>query len=118
MEVWAATTWATIHDYSTRYKGDSEKAKRFYTLTLKLLCCLECRKHAPKELVKFPLEKYLKNNETLFTWTWTLHDSVNARIKHSNSVLAPGAFPLVILVAIFQIIVSCVFLSLVVCFCR
>ena len=84
MEIWAPPTWAVIHSYPTTYKQkstkDKEKMKRLIILVTLLLCCMECRNNAKKELKKLPIDKYLKNNETIFLWAWTLHDDVNRRL--------------------------------------
>ena len=82
MQVWAPSTWTVIHSYPTTYNNkDTKKTKRLLSLILLLLCCMDCRKNAVKEIKKIPIDKYLKNNESLFLWSWTLHDSVNRRLE-------------------------------------
>ena len=104
MDIWAPPTWAVIHSYTTTYnpnfqksegsvalkrletlyssipKDPAGKLKRFIKLVTLLLCCKECRNNAIGELENIPIGKYLKNKDTLFLWSWTLHDSVNVRL--------------------------------------
>lgn len=86
MEIWAPPTWASIHSYPVTYTYEKkDDMKRFLVLITLLLCCIKCRGNAKKELIKLPIDNYLKDNETLFLWTWTLHDDVNRRL-HKESV--------------------------------
>lgn len=86
MDFWAPASWKTIHCLAAGYR--SHQAQDFinfmYSFT-KCLCCEKCCENAIGEMKAIPLEdKYLKNNENLFLWTYLLHDAVNRRLGKTS----------------------------------
>lgn len=104
MDWWPQCTWKTIHNFSACIdEDDIENYVEWLELTIKLLCCKECRKNGMKELEYFPVRKFieasltteehdnykitektgvtdLRNisiNERSFLWSYLVHDMVN-----------------------------------------
>lgn len=72
--------WHVIHTLAATY--DESKKKyfvSFITSLCNLLPCPMCRRHFIQTLKKYPLDKYLQNNKTLFLWSYLIHNDVNER---------------------------------------
>ena len=78
------STWKTLHALAAAYKPNPENAQAFkmyvYSLVY-LFPCAICRVHLKQNLTNLPVENYLKSNDDLFFWTYTLHDIVNNSIN-------------------------------------
>ena len=84
--IWGNSVWYFIHYIAlnqskiiTRDIGISFKQMMF-SLSF-LLPCEKCRNHLRTHLQEFPLDDYLITNETLFEWTFILHNIVNKSLK-------------------------------------
>ena len=82
---WGPIVWATIHLFAFGYADQpsySEKraAKEFYNGLPFLLPCPECRDHFREVLAAAPVEPWLDDRTSLVTWTWMVHNQVNARL--------------------------------------
>lgn len=76
---WGPGTWRLLHvtaavAYSEQERLDFEK---LVLITARVLPCTKCKEHFRTNLRKFPLRNYMSSNETLFLWTWLMHDAVN-----------------------------------------
>jgi hypothetical protein len=77
-DFWGPPCWATLHIFAASYTPDKEHAfKMFLESLTKLLPCEICKEHLKANLQKIPVERYLRNNYTLFLWSYILHDAVN-----------------------------------------
>lgn len=109
MDWWPQCVWKSIHNFAAFLEeGDEDVFRQWFVLTLKLLCCHDCRKNATKELEMFPIDDYiypkslpkhilrlkkekgvpktkkefvdLSLAERAFLYTYLIHDSVNQRL--------------------------------------
>lgn len=83
---WGNSVWYFIHytalnqpniltnDIALAYKD------MMYSLTV-LLPCEMCRGHLKQHLQDFPIDNYLRTNESLFEWTFQLHNKVNISLN-------------------------------------
>lgn len=75
---WGEKWWFVLHSAAAAYTPD--KALEFKSLLdayKGLLPCKECRQHLDLNLKKYPVDNYLRDNNSLFLWTYILHDAVN-----------------------------------------
>lgn len=80
---WGPAFWRTIHAAAAAYTPDKAQSFKQFIYSLPgILPCQECREHILTNLTRvYPLnEKYLRSNETLFLWTYNLHDIVNKQL--------------------------------------
>lgn len=94
--VWGKYQWTSIHFVALGYPTASppddvkESYRRYFTEILpEVLPCYTCREHLKKTLVEqHPLlPQHLENSETLFAWTVSLHNVVNARLGKKQLTL-------------------------------
>ena len=83
---WGNSVWYFIHytalnqpnlltrDIALSYKN------MMNSLTV-LLPCEMCRGHLKQHLQDFPIDNYLRTNESLFEWTFQLHNKVNISLN-------------------------------------
>lgn len=77
-DFWGGPCWRMIHSFAATYQPHKERAFRTFMKCLtELLPCEVCSAHLKQNLLTFPMDTYLTNNEQLFFWTYTLHDLVN-----------------------------------------
>jgi len=82
---WGPAAWRFIHSIAVTYTPDkAEQFKVMMTTFTDLLPCEICQVNLKEKLKKFPIDQYLKSNETLFFWTYVLHDLVNQAINATN----------------------------------
>lgn len=94
---WSRATWKVIHYLAKNYpkKYDYEKAisyKAFIVCLQSLLPCGNCRNHLRKNLEDHPIDGYFYSNETLYRWSYLLHEEVNRQTKkriHSHEETWP-----------------------------
>ena len=80
---WGPPFWVSIHSTAAAYKPEKAAAfKRFIQSLPELLPCEECCKNLAANLVKHPVDNYLRNNHDLFMWSYILHDAVNQEHNH------------------------------------
>lgn len=79
---WGPCCWKTIHSFAAKYTPSQKDAfVSFMHLLSELLPCHECRLHLRENLQRFPLTaSHLHNRDTLFRWTYLLHDMVNRQL--------------------------------------
>jgi hypothetical protein len=85
-EFWGPSAWRFIHSMATCYTPDQKEAfKKFMGTLPQLLPCERCRRNLKKNLVEHPLnEASLADNDSLFLWTYKLHDMVNRELGKSS----------------------------------
>ncbi len=83
---WGPSLWKVIHSFAVTYQPSQKTAiKHFIEKTLTtLIPCAKCREHLKSNLKRLPLNDYLENNDTLFLWTYYLHDLVNRQLKKKS----------------------------------
>lgn len=78
---WGPPIWTTLHTLAAAYTPDQAPTFKQYVASLPILLpCEVCRAHLVINLKKYPLENYLTDRNTLFFWTYLLHDAVNQQI--------------------------------------
>lgn len=84
---WGPPTWCTIHSATPNYTPENRLSfKQFIYSLPELLPCKYCRDHLTQNLQTIPLtDKSFQNNETLFMWTYFLHDLVNKQLRKKPS---------------------------------
>lgn len=77
---WGPGLWRAIHSMAATAETYEDRInfKNMMTSMALVLPCNVCRKHLTENMKKNPIEKYMQSNESLFFWTYLLHDSVNA----------------------------------------
>ena len=77
-DFYGRTQWITLHCYAIAYTPDMAPAFVAYVNAIAyLMPCSICRAHFQHNLKKYPINNYLVNRESLFYWTYLLHDEVN-----------------------------------------
>jgi len=95
-EKWGPHTWIFLHSLAsaaTTPEKRYEFRKIIYSLAAGGLPCDECTDHfrtivysnsnsndKNKDLDKYNIDKYLDSNNSLFKWTWLVHNLVNRRL--------------------------------------
>jgi len=78
-EFWGPGLWIYLHSTAAvAYTG--QKRNDFVNLInvlAKTLPCDKCVQHFRKNMRTLSIRNYLKDNETLFLWTYLMHDAVN-----------------------------------------
>ncbi len=84
---WGSGLWKAIHAMAATTETSKERMdfKNMMMELAKILPCKVCRKHLTENMAKHPIERYMKSNETLFLWTYLLHDSVNQAQKKTGN---------------------------------
>lgn len=84
---WGPPAWTTLHSIAVTYEPQhAESFKMLITSLLNLLCCIECRTNLRNNLRALPIDRYLGSNESLFYWTYLLHDKVNREISKKYNI--------------------------------
>ncbi len=88
---WGHPIWESIHTLAANYDGSQQSAQgfRMYMGSLSsLLPCAECRTNLMRHLqADLPLtEEHFNNRDTLFLWTYRLHDIINREIGEKRGV--------------------------------
>ena len=83
---WGNSVWYFIH-----YTAINQPRNLTYNIAISfkhmmealtvLLPCQMCRGHLKQHLQDFPIDNYLGTNESLFEWTFQLHNKVNISLK-------------------------------------
>lgn len=77
-DFWGPAQWTALHCFAMSYTRDKAAAFVTYVNTLtQLLPCPICSNHFKQHLRTIPLENYLTNRESVFFWTYLIHDAVN-----------------------------------------
>ena len=79
-------TWTILHSYAAAYNSETQRESfPVFVKTLgKLFPCEICQENFKKKLKILPLEPYLGSNDSLFFWTYCIHDMVNEAIRDSD----------------------------------
>lgn len=88
---WGPSTWCTIHTAAAGYNMTNRiSVKQFIYSLPYLLPCKYCREHLHGNLQTIPLtEESLQDNNSLFMWSYFLHDLVNKQLKKRPSPAYP-----------------------------
>jgi len=80
---WGNATWSLIHIFAIIFdNSNSTSYKQFIYSLPGVLPCAKCRKHLEQNLITLPLDSNrLENSQTLFLWTFLLHDLVNHQLE-------------------------------------
>lgn len=77
-DFWGPPQWQALHSFAITYTPDMAPAFIGYVEALTyILPCPICREHLRQHLANLPLKNYLANRESVFYWTYILHDNVN-----------------------------------------
>jgi hypothetical protein len=81
-DFWGPHVWKMIHCSALCFTPNKKHSFFSFIYSLPdLLPCHVCRLHLRQNLQTFPLTEYhLQNKDTLFYWTYTLHDIVNKQL--------------------------------------
>lgn len=76
---WGPGLWKAIHAMAATADSRKDRMhfKNMMTHMAHVLPCKVCRTHLTENMQRNPIEKYMKSNESLFLWTFLLHDAVN-----------------------------------------
>lgn len=88
--------WRTLHIICAAYQpGYASDVKTFVvTLSRLLECqCKDCANHFKRNLIEYPIDSYLSNNEDLFFWSYLLHDIVNIHYNKTHPGEPPKISP-------------------------
>lgn len=76
---WGPGLWKFLHSTAAVAYTDADRDD-FHLLVKALartLPCSKCREHFRNNLGNIPIENYMSSNETMFMWTYLMHDAVN-----------------------------------------
>lgn len=79
--------WRTIHCYAAGYHPSQMSLfVNFLTFGCMLLPCYECKTEAQKwvALLKEHRDVHMKDNHSLFKWSYDFHDSINKKIGKTS----------------------------------
>lgn len=77
-DFWGPAQWTALHCYAITYTPEQAPAFIAYVNALThILPCPICREHLIIHLSRIPIKNYLTNRESIFYWTYLLHDAVN-----------------------------------------
>lgn len=80
-DFWGPHQWVALHAFAITYEPEMANAFQAYVNSLVyILPCPLCRYHFAEHLHKIPLKNYLANRESVFYWTYLIHDAVNQSI--------------------------------------
>ncbi len=81
---WGSSGWQFIHSIAYVYNPINDQVKKtyydFFINLGKVLPCEECREHYKENVKEIELFDALNSQETLFRWTYDLHNIVNEQI--------------------------------------
>lgn len=72
--------WRLIHSSAAKFVPTDENKHGFKMFIYGIrysFPCPNCRKHFAENLTKFPIDNYMESNETLFRWSYLMHNEVN-----------------------------------------
>lgn len=72
---WGPPTWKVIHTFAVLIPSSALMVEFIKVLKL-ILPCEACRNHFSTNGKKYPIENYVQDNETLFYWTYIMHNNV------------------------------------------
>jgi len=78
--IWGPGLWRYIHSTAAAASSQQKRLdfEAWVKATAKTLPCEKCKTHFLKNLETFPIKNYITSNESLFMWTYLMHDAVNA----------------------------------------
>jgi hypothetical protein len=80
--IWGPHLWTSIHLIALGYPEepsslDKSNYKTFFTILGTVLPCSNCSQNYAKHFLELPIDSFLGNKKSLFTWTVQLHNIVN-----------------------------------------
>ena len=82
-EKFGPVLWETIHTICFNYKpsrSNKKNYKMFFNSLGEVIPCLHCKMSYKHLMAKYPVERFLRNQNTLFLWSWMLHKEVNVKL--------------------------------------
>ena len=78
LEVYGPKIWHVIHTFAANYNPSQRTNFQLFIMSVSdLIPCKVCREHFKLNLKKHPLEKFLINKQSLFLWSYLMHNEVN-----------------------------------------
>jgi hypothetical protein len=78
-QIWGPGLWTFLH--STAAVSTTPQSRRDYVVLVEALAntlpCDKCKQHFRQNMRTININNYLKNEETLFMWSYLLHNAVN-----------------------------------------
>lgn len=84
ISTWSHPTWKMIHYFAAGYYPGGDYAlsyKAFVSCLQFILPCPKCRDHLRDNLSNHPIDDFFGTRMELFTWSYILHQNVNAQLK-------------------------------------
>lgn len=90
--LWGNKYWFVIHVTALKYpdnptEEDRSMYKAFYDELWRFLPCRLCSNHYKEHLEVMPIDPALVDKNTLFEWTWKLHNRVNVSLGKNEMPL-------------------------------
>lgn len=84
-QIWGRHFWTTIHLIALGYPDvptieDQQTYRDFFNMFGRILPCYKCSVNYVRHVSEMPIDTYLKNPQTLFNWTVSLHNVVNREL--------------------------------------
>ena len=86
---WGPPYWTCVHVLCSKYKPSQKDDILIVILYLMyLMICEICRDHLKQIFKEFPPDQYLTNADSLFLWSYMIHDKVNKTLGKTSPSLA------------------------------
>jgi hypothetical protein len=84
---WGPECWKVIHSVAATSVTRQQRLDfvEFIEVLAKVLPCEACKQHFRENMRKNDVRQYLKNEKTLFMWTFIMHDAVNEALKRDGT---------------------------------
>jgi hypothetical protein len=81
-ELWGSHGWTFLQHIALSYPNSPNKEikqtyKDFFYSIKNILPCESCAMNYTEHITKIPIDNYLKNRDTLFSWIIKMHNEVN-----------------------------------------
>jgi hypothetical protein len=81
-KIWGPFTWKFIHTSACAFPDEPTQEQQQSAIALfrslqDMLPCASCQNHWRQNLAKNPVENHVHNGESLFRWTFNIHNAVN-----------------------------------------
>ena len=86
---WGPDGWKLLHLITYNYPSKPSlkmkaKVKNFFNTLPYILPCVYCRNSLAAYFKELPVEKALKNRDTLFKWLFDIHNKINMKLRIQN----------------------------------
>jgi hypothetical protein len=91
---WGPDGWKLFHTVAIKYplnpsEDDIITHKMFYNSLQDVLPCKYCRMSYREYIAKRPVEKHLSSRESLFKWSYLMHNEVNGKLRKQGHIKYP-----------------------------